>query len=300
MNVTTRAMMADLLNPAIRAIMFEEYKMWDPEYPKVFNVETTDKQEEKESTLSGLTAAPRKLEGKSLTYDAPIQGYDVTYTQLTYALGFAVTMEMQKFDLSGKIRKLPKELMKSCRQTQEVTAWNIFNRAFSGSYLGGDGVSLCSTSHPLLGGGVQDNRPSPDVDFSLSGIRQALLDFHTMTNDRGFPIVQRPKHIIIHPTKELIADEILKSSQKPYTSDNEINAIKDKGLSYMLGHWLTSTGYWWVVSDKSQHTLRYLWSMEPDVEHDTDFATKNLLWSVVMMFAVGWTNYFGVWGSAGS
>lgn len=300
MNVSMRQQLSDLLNPAIRAIIFEAYKMWDPEYPKVFNVEHTTKQEEKESTLSGLSAAPRKLEGKALAFDIPIQGYDITYTQLTYALGFAITLEMLKFDLSGKMKKMPQELAKSCRQTQEVTAWNIFNRAFSGSYLGGDGQPLCSTAHPLLGGGTQRNRPSVDVDFSLSGVRQMLLDFHTMTNERGFPMVQIPKLIVIHPTKELIADEILKSANKPYTGDNEINAVKSKGLDYMLGHWLTNTGYWWTLSDKSQHTLKYLWSMEPDVEHDTEFATKNLLWSIVMMFACGWTTYHGVWGSAGT
>ena len=42
--------------------------------------------------------------------------------------------------------------------TKQVKAASVLNNAFSSSYVGGDGVSLCNASHPLVSGGTNSNR----------------------------------------------------------------------------------------------------------------------------------------------
>ena len=50
--------------------------------------------------------------------------------------------------------------------TKQVKAAAILNNTFSGSFLYGDGVSLCSTAHPTVGGFTNANRPAADVDLN--------------------------------------------------------------------------------------------------------------------------------------
>ena len=46
--------------------------------------------------------------------------------------------------------------------TKEVKGADVLNNAFSGTYTGGDGVSLINTAHPLAGGGNAANRAAND------------------------------------------------------------------------------------------------------------------------------------------
>ena len=93
--------------------------------------------------------APVKSEGNGVQYDSEIQGFTTRYTHIAYALGYIVTKEEKDDNLYEKVsKKRSAALAMSFRQTKENVAANVYNRAFNGTYLGGDGVALCSTAHP--------------------------------------------------------------------------------------------------------------------------------------------------------
>src|SRR3990167_9306941 len=119
---TVSANHGDLLEPGLRQILFNRFSQYPEEYAQVYKVDTSQKDREKESTLSGLGVMPEKDKGSAITYDDPYQGYDVTYTHITYAMGFRVERELWEDDLYGKIKRMPEALARSARAAYEVVA----------------------------------------------------------------------------------------------------------------------------------------------------------------------------------
>ena len=59
--------------------------------------------------------------------------------------------------------------------TKQVKAANVLNNAFDSNFAGGDGVELCSTTHPLVAGILSNEfKPSP-ADASRDVRRQRYL-----------------------------------------------------------------------------------------------------------------------------
>ena len=87
---TFSSSLADNVSDGLRAILFNKYHSYPEEYKQIFNIYESEKREEKDSALSGFGIMPIKKEGQPIIYDDPIQGYDITYTHVTYGLGFRV------------------------------------------------------------------------------------------------------------------------------------------------------------------------------------------------------------------
>lgn len=232
-NPSKRSDFPDLLAEGLRTVLFEKFDSYPEEYKQIFNVQESKKSEEKDSAISGFGAMHIKEEGDPVFFDDPVQGYDVTYTHVTYALGFRVTREMWEDDLYGKIKKMPRALAKSARHTIEQTAANIFNNGFT-SGVGGDGKYLFATDHPLVGGGTYANRPAIAADLTVSSLQAAIQNMEETVDDRGLILAIKPKLLVVPPALKWTARELLDSALKPYTADNEKNAFLDEDLNYFV------------------------------------------------------------------
>ena len=82
----TRTQIVDALDANLNEMFQDGLTSWDNEYQKIFNVENSDKQSEKDSYESGFVTMPEKDEGVAATYDPIIPGISKTYTHKTYAL----------------------------------------------------------------------------------------------------------------------------------------------------------------------------------------------------------------------
>ena len=96
--MATRSSFGDLLEPGFRKIYFQRYKDLPEQYTQVFNIFTSDKQDEKVSGVSGLGQFEEVTEGGTYPYEDPVQGYDVAYSHLAYKKGFKVTEELYEDD----------------------------------------------------------------------------------------------------------------------------------------------------------------------------------------------------------
>src|SRR6185436_16344951 len=243
-----RSNFGDLLAPGFRAIFMDKFNEYPPEWPKIFNRLTSERQYEDDSSVSGFGFVPEKEEGVGITYDDPIQGFDKRYTHKTYALGFRVTREMWEDDLYGKMRKMPKSLGRSMRITQETDMANVYNRAFNSSYTGGDAKELCATDHPLTGGGTEQNKLTNAADFNATSLEQALIDIQATVDDRSLVLALRPLKLLVSPSGEWGAKKILKSAQEPGTANNDINpaqGVLPGGV--VVNHYLTDTDAWFIL-----------------------------------------------------
>jgi len=266
---------SNLLKPELHEIFFTKYSQYPDEYTQLFDVLSSTRAYEEDGEVTGLGKLVSKGEGSSITYDDPIQGELKKYTHSSFGLGFRVTHELYEDDQYGVIKRMPSALARSAHQTVETEAWSILNNAFSTSYLGLDNQSLCSTSHPNVGvgagSGPYSNRLATDSDLSITSLQAAIELMETTTDDRDLNLMIKPKTLVIPVQLKWMARELLNSEYKPGTANNEINALADEELKYMVGHYLTDSDAWFLTSSKEEHYLRFFWREKVKFENDDDF-----------------------------
>jgi hypothetical protein len=299
---TTTAAFSHLLAPGLRKVFFDEYKTWPEEYSKIATVESSSRAYEEELITAGLGRFERKPEGMSLIYDDPIQGDKKRYTHVTFALGFRVSREMWQDDQYTIMKKMSKELAMSARQTVELEFGSMVDDAFvGGTHLGADGKALCATDHPLLVGGTYQNRPTVHTDLGVGALRSSLERIELMVSERGLPIMTFGSTVIVSPTFQWVAKEMLsaKTEFAPYTDENQINAFRDMNLGYMVYHFMSDSDMWFTLAQKSEHDMKFFWRQKPLFENGDDFDTKDAKFSGFMRFSYGFTDWRGVDGSSG-
>lgn len=291
---------AALLAPDLRRVYMEVGKERPLEFPLLFNVEDMEWNPVTDRQISGLGTTPGKPEGSQFTLDQPILGPTKAYLASPFGLAVEITWEMWRDDLYGVMRELAGELARSSRNRMEVDAWTVLNNAFVTSQIGfTTGESLCSTAHVGLDGVSRANRPSPDIGFSVTGIQNAVLRFEGMTDERNLPRLMAPVMAVIQQQNKFVAREVLGSSGKPYTADNELNALIEEDLSWMVAHYLTTGTNWFLVASKSVHDLNFLWRDHPIFDSFDDPWSKNAIFTVYQRHTKGFGSWRGVDGSTG-
>ncbi len=300
----TRAQFSLLLEPKLSNIWFEAYPIQPVEYTAYVNVRSTQKATVTDYKMTDFGPLRLKGEGENIIYDDPINGPSLAYQAVRWALGYKVTDEMAKQELYGQVEKLERSLIKSAVDLQENQAALLFNNGFGTTNADGfgatgfDSLALFSTVHTRLDGGATwRNRPSTDVDLGVTALQNALIDIDNWKDDRGRPIFAKPRLVIVNPGDRFTAKEILQSEYKPGTANNEINALKDEGLSFMVSHYLTDADAWYVVTD--QHDMNFIWEERLRSGQQEDFDAEVTKRKVVEGFAVGHGESRGVWGTSG-
>lgn len=289
--------------PGVNSWYGSAYNEHKVEYTDLFEVHRSRRAFEEDVGQSGFGLLSQKPEGAPITFTTSQQGFISRYTMVAYALGFTISHEAVMDDLYETIGKgQAQSLAFSARQTKEVVCANVYNRAFSNSYLGGDGVEMCSTVHPNVSGGTYSNELATPADLSSLALEQASIDIMSMTNDAGLNISAMCESLIIPPALVYEAERILGSQLQPGTSDNDINAIRSLGLfpkGVKVNHYLTDTDAWFIRTN-IKNGPKYFEREADRFEEDHDFDTKNAKYSVYGRYAAGWTDPRGVYGSAGS
>lgn len=291
---TTRGQFAQLLAKGMTEVMFEWLKEHPEEYSMFLDVQTSDSAYDEDQLLAGLGLARKKLEGEPITYDDPIQGATRRYINEFYSLGWQVTKEMKDDDKYGIMREIPGELMKSCRQTWENVGAQPLNLGFS-TMLTADGVSAFNTAHPLLGGGTYSNRLNPAVDISTSALQDAIILYENMVNERSLKMRLSPDNLWIPPEMQFVTGEILQSSYKPFTGNNEVNVMQGR-LTPTVLHFLTDTNNWFISSNEI-NKFKFKWRAKPVMDSTDDFETKGTKHSITFRISVGTTEWRGWVGS---
>lgn len=295
-----RGAISALLTPNLRKVYIETGKERPAEAPLFFNMDDMPWNPVTDQQVTGLGTMPSKSEGAQFTMDEMIMGGSKTYTAAPYGLAFEATWEAWRDELYGVLEEMTRQLARASRNRMEVDAWSILNNAFSTSFNGfTSGEALCSTSHTGLDGTVRANRPSPDIGLSITGIQSAIVRFEGMTDERGLPRLMAPVNVLVSPTNKFIAREVLGSAGKPYTTDNEQNAIIQEDLTWMVVHYFTTSTYWFMSAAKGVHDLNFLWRDHPIFDSFDDPYTKNAVFTSYQRHTKGFGSWRGVDGSTG-
>lgn len=290
--------------PAIDGAIMQSYNAWPEQYTQIFKVSNITTDITQRTGVTGLGLFTQIPENEAVTYDQPFQKFSKTYTPAQWASGFKTSRVAFDDDKFGFIQGQAQELGRSARETVEVRAALIFNNGFTDT--GPDGQSLFATTHPNVGGGgTQANRPTAGQDLSVPALESALTDVRTWTDDRGRKRRVEAKTLIIPPALEFLAAKMLSGTMQHDTANNTPNAFRNRvGVAgftnIFVWQYLTDTDAWFVLGDKMDHALEFIWRERPDTIYDNDFDTRGLKTAMWMRFDVGYADWPGVWGSPGA
>lgn len=302
MSIINSGSFAKALWPGVNAWYGKAYNEYSVEYTKLFDSFKSTKAFEEDVGVSSFGLAVQKSEGSPISYDTERQAFITRYQHVTYALGFIITREIMDDDQYSVVgQRKAQGLAFSMRQTKEIIAANVYNRYATAGYTGGDGVTLLSSSHPNLAGGVWSNQMTTASDLSEAALEQAVIDIASFTNDRGLLIAVRPKSLIIPRQLMFEAKRILGSDGRVGTDNNDVNAIKNMGLipETVVNHYLTDTDAWFIRTDVP-HGMKYFERRADGFDMDNDFDTENAKYKASARYSFGWTDPRGVYGSAGA
>ena len=299
----SRAQLLKELLPGLNALFGLEYTTYQQEHKEIYETEKSERSFEEETKLSGFSAAPVKNEGSAIAYDNAQEAFTARYNHETIALGFSITEEAVEDNLYDSLSaRYTKALARAMAYTKQVKAASILNNAFSSAYLGGDGVSLISTAHPLVSGGTNSNRPATAADLNETSLENAVIQIAAWTDERGLLIAAQPKKLVIPPALQFTATRLLETNLRVSTADNDINALKNNGSipqGYCINHFLTDTNAWFLMTDVP-NGLKHFERAALANSMDGDFDTGNVRYKSRERYSFGWSDPLGIFGSPGS
>lgn len=287
----------------VEPILSEEfdgvYKQRKDEWKAVFKVEEgTKRSYHEEPVLYGMGAAPELPDGAPVTYDTGGVLFIKRYTYSVYGLAFALTKVLVEDGDHIKIGQIfSRHLAQSLIETKETVTSNVFNRAFNGSYVGGDNVSLSNASHPVVGSTFSNILPTAAA-LSQTSLEQILIQLRSAVDNNGKRITLDATKLIVPPALMMQAEVLLKSALRTGTANNDINPLKGKLSDIAVISRLTSNTAWWVQTDATEG-LKMLTRRNMEKSMEGDFETDSMRYKATERYTVGWTDPRCVYGTAG-
>ena len=291
----------DLLLPGLRGVE-GKYEQIPSQYDKIFTKHESKMALERTAEMRFLGLAQLKTEGGQTAFDngaGERYVYNQEHTEI--ALGYAITRKAIDDNLY-KTQFAPSNLglIESFQQTKEIYGANLLNTATTyNASIGGDGVALCSASHPIDGGTVA-NTPSTQVDLNEATLLNAMIAIRTNFKDQaGLKVFARGRKLIVPPQLEPVAIRLTKTELRPGTADNDVNAIMMAagGLpeGYMVNDFLTSAYAWFLLTNIDG--LSYMERVKFESDMQVDFVTDNLLVKGYERYSFGYYNWRSIFGS---
>ena len=291
----------DLLLPGLRGIE-GKYEMIPSQYDKIFTKHDSKMALERTAEMRFLGLAQLKTEGGQTAFDNSAgERYIYNQEHTEIALGYAITRKAIDDNLY-KSQFMPSNLglVESFHQTKEIYGANVLNTATTyNASVGGDGVALCSTAHPIDGGTIA-NTPTVQVDLNEATLLNSMIAIRTNFKDQaGLKVFARGRRLVVPPQLEPVAIRLTKTELRPGTSDNDVNAIMMTagGLpeGYMVNDFLTSSYAWFLLTNIDG--LSYMERVKFESDMQVDFVTDNLLVKGYERYSFGYYNWRSIYGN---
>ena len=291
-----------IVEPILNECFDGVYDQRADEWSRVFREEDgIPRNYHEEPVLYGFGAAPQLPDGTPVTYQQGGVLFLKRYLYKVYGLAFALTKVLVEDGDHIRIGQVyARHLAQSLIETKETLAANILNRAFNSSYVGGDGVSLINTAHPIAVGSFS-NQLTTAANLSQTSLEQMLIQIRGAVDNNGKKIRLVPRQLVVAPGNIFQAEVLLKSVLRTGTANNDINPIKSIGLldegAAVLSR-LTNANAWWVQTDAPEG-MKLLMRREMEKTMEGDFETDSMRYKATERYAINWTDPRALFGTAG-
>jgi hypothetical protein len=291
----------DLLLPGLRGVE-GKYEQIPRRWDKIFTKYDSNMALERTADMRYLGLAQLKTEGGQTAFDNNAgERYVYNQEHIEIGLGYAITRKAIDDNLY-KTQFAPSNLglIESFAQTQEIYGANVLNTATTyNASVGGDGVALCATNHPV-DGATWANTPSVQADLNEASLLAAMIAIRTNFFDNaGLKTFARARKLLIPPQLEPVAIRLTKTELRPGTADNDVNAILSTagGLpeSYMVNEFFTSNFAWFLLTNVPGLAFMNRVPFETDMQ--VDFVTDNLLVKGYQRYSFNYFNPRAIYGS---
>lgn len=219
-------------------------------YEKIFPIVSHDKIIFEIEKLAGMGPAGVKGEGAPITnYDTLDQAWTYAPKIITYEKSARITLEAQHYNLYQKLLpRLGQELAKAHKIRRDIECAAVLNNAFDNTVTYGDGVELCSNSHPIFAGGNNDNLITSD--FDEDAVEQMKILIYKLQNDDGQVGNYEPMQLVYPTDLCFEVERLQKSIGRVATADNDINV--HKGLDGLLWKRLTDSDAFFMLTNNKE------------------------------------------------
>jgi len=292
-----------IVEPILNECFDGVYDQRADEWSRVFREEDgIPRNYHEEPVLYGFGAAPQLPDGTPVSYQQGGVLFLQRYLYKVYGLAFALTKVLVEDGDHIRLGQVyARHLAQSMVETKELLCANILNTGFNSAYVGGDGVSLISTAHPVVNG-VQSNQLNTAAVLSQTSLEQMLIQIRAAQDNTGKNIRLVPRQLVVAPGNVFQAEVLLKSVLRTGNANNDINPIKSIGLldegAAVLSR-LTSNTAWFVQTDAPEG-MKLLMRRRLEKTMEGDFETDSMRYKATERYAVGWTDWRAMWGTPGA
>lgn len=293
----------DLLKPGLYAVE-GKYDMIPAQWSQVFTTRKSTMAVERKVQNRFLGLAQLKNEGGQTSFDNNA-GERLVYNAESFevGLGYAITRKAIDDNLyKSEFNPTNLQMLDSFQQFKEIQAANIFNNGQTyDSTIGGDGVALFSTAHPVDGTTIA-NTFSTALDLNESSLLQGMINVRSnFLNEAGLKIYARAQKLIVPVALEPVAIRLTKTELRPGTANNDVNAILSTsgGLpqGYMVWDYLTSSSAWFLTTNYAKDALLMMQRIKFETDMQVDFTTDNLLVKGYERYVPTYNDWRAVYGS---
>lgn len=291
----------ELTLPGLRGIE-GKYPAMANEWGPIFDQGTSKMAVERTAENRYLPVAAIRTEGGATQMDnnAGVR-FVYNHKHFEVALGYAITLRAIEDNLYEQ--QFPASnlgLQESFAQSKEIFVSDVFNSGnVYNPQVGGDGVALFSTQHPI-DNGVFANTPATQVDLNETSLLAAITNVKQNFRDQaGLRTPIMAAQLIVPLALEWVGRRLLYTDLRPGTADNDVNVIRQSSsLPGGLNVWryLTSSRAWFVRTTYKKGII-YLQRAPFEMSMDVDFATDNLLVKGRERYFAGEANPRGAYAS---
>ena len=292
---------ADILDPIVQFNMDLAFNRRASLIPTLYNVRGSTRAYEQMSGVGAIS--PDSFENyknsgqvSEVSFD---QMYKTTFTHVEYPVDFWVERKTIDDNQQGDVIMAAQRIGDAAAVFREQKGASVFNNAFSTDYLGGDGDALCSDSHahsPQKTGVTQDNKFTLALSkANIRTVREAMMAF---TDDNGNKMAVTPDMILVPPSLEDDALEIVGSALDPNTANNTINPQFGR-FKVQVWHYLTDSTAWFMIDSGLMKQSLFWFDRTPfSVKlRDGDDRTLKAYWRAYQRFSYGFSDWRWIAGS---
>lgn len=297
------AALYDLTRPGLRGIE-GRYPMIPRQWPKFMERGTSKMGIERTAEVRFVGLPQLKFEGGAVQMDNNAgERFIFNHEHFEVGLGYAITRKAIADNLyESQFPASNLGLQNTFAQAEEIYAANVLNSAtVYNPAIGGDGVPLLSTAHPI-DGGTYANTFTTQLDLSEASLLSALTNIRQNFRDQAnIKIMARGRKLLVPTTLEWVAARLWHTTLRPGTGDNDANVLRSTGSladGFEVLDFLTPNFSFYILS--SIPGLIFLEREPFELSMEVDWATDSLLTKGYERYYVGYYNPRCIFGSTPS